>query len=434
METTDDLVAAVRLQREAVNRLGSLLHQYRHQGANTDSQNAVEEFGDSYLHASAEVGGILMGALDDSPEDSDAARRLMAALTVDAKVVEQAALLSMMREPFDPEIAVRDLTTEEILDLGQELPAFAEPLLDEILGGGGPAEDGGTGSEPGPGPSDSDGPGMLGLDGLIAQRLADPQWWDADSTLTDLVLSHLGADGIGKLETRLIELIEAKHTPTGSMITPYVETILNVAAKDMVATAGAVALPLAHVLAGAVLHGVGSIARSDELLRRGLEPLHRIVMALRRLAHKAWRAVMQKLARWSTQIDAATMWLGDRAHEIVDKLSELSINSLLWRGLACDVVVIEGDGVLSAAPERLAKCPEVVKHHAKQRKLVGLLNKGLPVIITGHPPAGAATATVALAVSVWSAHDHTDSPLLRPVRIPGNPGLLQAIGAVPRRP
>ena len=164
MDTTQPLRDAVAEQRLAVRALSEALGRYRQ--ADTSVQGAADELdavggpADRYLQASETVAAIIGVALDVSPDDGDAAGRLMAAVTVDAKVAEQAALLAMMLESPNPDgtAVLRGLTEGEIADLGEQLDQFAEPLLGEIehgLGEDEPGEGGqpdGGGGAPWPGP------------------------------------------------------------------------------------------------------------------------------------------------------------------------------------------------------------------------------------------------------------------------------------------
>jgi hypothetical protein len=157
------LIDAVAQQRSAVSDLSEALGRYRQAGTSVEEAAvALDADGgpaDRYLQASGNVAAIIAAALDSDPDDGDAARRLMAAVTVDAKVAEQAALLAMMLEPPNPDgtAVLRDLTEDEIADLGEQLVEFTEPLLAEIEGPGedepGPGRLGGGGGAPRPGPA-----------------------------------------------------------------------------------------------------------------------------------------------------------------------------------------------------------------------------------------------------------------------------------------
>jgi hypothetical protein len=209
-------------------------------------------------------------------------------------------------------------------------------------------------------------------------------------------------------------------------VEPSVREILHRGAEDMVKTAGA-AVPFAHLVQGLLVGGF----TASVPLETALAGLRRGWHALRRLALRAWQKLMDKLGRWAASAEQVGAWLSDRARDIVHDLIIDGVGRLLGWLLDAQQVVDDGNALLAAKPTALDACEPVVEHHDKQRRVVHLLNKTLPVVFTCHAPAGAAAAAILLIISAWSAHDHIDSPQLRNVRFPGNPGLLRAIGNAP---
>ena len=381
----------------------------------------------------------------------------MAAITIDAKVAEQAALLAMMLEPpYQDETALlRDLTEGEIADLGEGLVHFARPLLHEIETGE-TGEAGGqevVGSEPpwwGPGGGEALGP----FDPVVQPTWMEPgiggPWNVGLPVEPGPVMGGPGAEGgqaaargtsgvlgriMGRGATPWIDRearrlgwvrVEVVPQPGAVSIKPSVDEILHKGTADMLGTAGA-ALPLAHHVQQ--LLGTHDLAiNAPALLGEALAGSRKLWDNLRRVAARAWQDLLTKLSRWTTQIDQVGGWFAEQGQRVVDWLGTHGVNWLLWRMLNGREVVALGDEALIGTPDALGECDPVVKHHAKQRRYVPLLNKALPVLITWNAPAGASAAAILLIFSIWTAHDHIDSPLLQGVRIPGNPGLLTALG------
>jgi hypothetical protein len=140
---------------------------------------------------------------------------------------------------------------------------------------------------------------------------------------------------------------------------------------------------------------------------------------------------MQKLGWCATPAENAGAWLKDQIHHIVNDLIIDGARNLLGGLLDAPQVLDDGDELLAVRPAALAACESVVEHHRRQQRFIRLLNKTLPVLFTCHAPVGAAAAATLIIFSVWTAHDHIDSPRLRGVRFPGNPGLLLAIRDAP---
>ena len=450
MRTTPELRNAVEEQRSAVGELSEALAQYRQAGTSVqEAANALDADdgpADRYLRASGEVGRIIGEALDASPHDGDAADRLILAVTVDAKVAEQAALLATMLEPPDPDdtAVLRELTGDETADLGENLAEFAGPLLDDI---GREDEPGGEVGTPPPGPETpspgdhemTDAPEAharplqagAGYDGAGAAGQVSAAW-PGPVTLRPGLAG--GAAGSGRVITPFAQdilrqwaaaqvLLDPGAGGTGPVtIEPSVRKILDRGAETMVGTAGA-CVPFAHLVQGHLIHGFATetpLGAALDVLRKGWH-------ALRRLALRAWQTLMDKLGRWAAPAERAGAWLNDRTHHIVHDLIVDGVRDLLGGLLDAPQVVDDGDELLAARPAALAACGSVVEHHRRQQRFIRRLNKTLPVIFTCHALAGAAAAAALLIISVWTAHDHIDSPQLRDTRFPGNPGLLQAI-------
>jgi hypothetical protein len=450
MRTNRDLSNAVEEQRHAVAELSEALARYRRGGTSVqEPASALDADGgpvDRYVRASGEVGRIIGEALDASPDDDDAADRLLLAVTVDAKVAEQAALLATMLEPPDPDDAavLRELTADETDDLGENLAEFAGPLLDEI---GREDEPGGevgappTGPErPSPGDYETtDSPeaharplqaGAEYGEADAAGEVSAP--WPGRMTLRPGLAG--GAASSGRVITTFAQDIlgqwgAAPARPDAGAggrgpvtIEPSVRKILDRGAETMVGTAGA-CVPFAQLVQGHLINGFAietPLGAALGFLRKGWH-------ALRRLAVRAWQTLMDKLGRWAAPAQQAGAWLNDRIQDFVHDLIVHGVRNVLAGLLDAPQVVDDGDALLAARPAALSACGSVVEHHHQQQRFIRLLNKTLPVIFTCHALAGAGAAAALLIFSVWTAHDHIDSPHLRDIRFPGNPGLLQAI-------
>jgi hypothetical protein len=471
MQLTPELTAAVESQRRVVEELSEVLGRYRQEGQSVEEANGLLDYGlaERYLTASKIVGVFIRAGLEQDPDDRDAAQRLLAAITIDAKVAEQAALLSMIHEPLDPEakLALQELAGSElvVLDLGEELAEFAAPLLDEIAsesGGEEPSQEGG-GSGGGPAPGDPGSATGVRLGKWPEIEEASQQTVEAGGEVEagswafgmpspGLVMSNpdlpgslasgssattafsrgiFGRKGVGAVLTSAAGVV-VPGTPVGGpvpappTIRPFVENIVGLGAKDIWGTAGAAVPFVGHLLAQPWHAGLAAVSHSQ--LDAALH-IRRFWHALRRLTLKACREVMDKLGSWSSLIDSAGGWVSAQVPAIFNSLAGHGIADLLWRVLDGDRVVAAGDGRLAVAPGNIKFCQQVVDHHAKQRRIVWLVNKALPVLVGCHVVAGASVAAVLLILSVWMAHDHIDSPVLRTIRIPGNHGLLTAIGA-----
>jgi hypothetical protein len=374
MQTTDGLRNAVAEQREAVSLLSDALLRYQQAGASLEGTafelDLADGPADRYLQTSARVGDILIAACQADPEDGDAMARLIAAVTVDAKVAEQAALLAMMVEPLVPDgqAMLPELAADQIADLGESLAEAAGPLLDEIERG------------------DTSG----------------------------------GAD--------------AGEPPPDPPFEDYVKEILEKASGDIIGTASA-AVPFAHQVQS--LLGQGAIAMGPALLDRALHGLKVGWHALRRLALRAWQWLLNKLGVVGTGAGQIGNELAGEGHDLISRLTNILASAVLGGILNSTWVIDDGNRSLAGASQAdqdraLAACPDVVAHLAKRQRPVPLLNKTLSLLSTLHAPglvAGALGAAVLLIYSSWNAHDHIDSPKLPRVRIPGNPGLLQAVRA-----
>lgn len=107
-------------------------------------------------------------------------------------------------------------------------------------------------------------------------------------------------------------------------IEPSVGKILGQGAETMVGTPGA-CVPFAHLVQGHLIHGLAT----DTPLGAALGGLRKGWHALRRLALRAWQALMGKLGWWAAPAERAGGWLKDRTHHIVHDLIVDGVRNLL---------------------------------------------------------------------------------------------------------
>jgi hypothetical protein len=379
METTGELLLAVVELREAVIVLSEALGEYRQPGASLEGTafrfDRPDGPADLYLAASAHVAELIGAALEQNAEDADAMTRLIAAVTVDSMVAEQASLLAMMVEPAAPDgtAVIPELSPAEVQDLGEPLAQSALPVLDEIAGGDGQA----SATSPGVPPATSS---------------------------------------------------------TGRTFEWYVEQILERAAEDIIGTAGA-AVPFAHQVQSLLAAG-GTVA-GQSLFDAALKGLKLGWHALRRLAARAWKWVMRKLGVVANDVSQIGKALAHERSDVVSHFINSGAARLLGKMLDSKQVVDDAEDLLRPVSAQRQKraldaCPDVVEHMAERQRYVTRLNKTLPLLSTLHVPGlviGALGAAILLTYSIWDAHDHIDAPWLSGIRIPGNPGLLQVVRA-----
>jgi len=374
MQVTEDLRIAVAQQREAVGRLSNALLGYRQAGASLERTAFEFDQPDGpaagYLQTSATVGDIIAAACEADPQDGDAMTRLIAAVTVDAKVAEQAALLAMMVEPLDPDgqAVLPGLTEDQIADLGESLAEAAGPLLDEI------------------------------------ER----------------------ADGSGEAQ--------AGEPPPDPPFEDYVKDILDEASGDIIGTASAAvpfAHQVHSLLAGGALaRGPSVLDDAVRGLRRGWHALRRLALRawqwlLRKLGVVGTEAAQVGNELASEGHDLISSLTNTLASAVLGRVLDSAWVITKGNSILGSVLPPDQDRALAA-------CPDVVAHLAKRQRPVPLLNKTLPLLSTLHVPglvAGALGAAVLLTYSTWNAHDHIDSPRFPGLRLPGNPGLLRAVEA-----
>ena len=369
MEMTDELDQAITRHEEAVTEVSQLLLRYREADSSLEELGfRLEQSGDNYVQTSFTLTSEIVRHLQEHPDDDDARTRLAASAAIDAKTAEQAALLSQIQEPAEPGSALqtRQLEPAEAQDLGAGLEEDSQPMFDELRNG-----------------NNARGP-----------------------------LAGKGS------ETK---------KPS---IKPSVEDMLDRAGSDML---------------GTLIGSVGVLHQVDHALQHFgqdqghwaqhiLDGLQKGWHALRRLLAKAWRLALLKLNTLvGTNVGPMVNTLGT-SKTLTDQATKLGGSFVLGKLLVAKTVIKDGDDLIGQNPSKASDAilagQDVSDHHKRRRRAVPWLNKALPACSCFHVPGIAAQAIgggILLVYSVWNVHDHIDSPHLPNVRLPGNPGILQAV-------
>ncbi|GEM_PF-5612746 len=371
-----ELVPALDELEGAVTAVSDALNRYRDGDVTVaEAEAQMESAAERYDRASAEAARIIIGQLAAESDgtlvfDDDAVSKLAVAITIDAKVAEQAALLLEMEPQYLDQGRVRGLGQAARDDLGPDVRAECGPLIADL----GRAAD--AGGQPQPG---SPCPGAPGL-----------------------------------------------------TITRYVEQILDHASDDMVCTLSKLMSWEQQTLA--LIRRIGDAAGpwlQDVLPRLGpgwSALRHLLARAWRQVIHKVACLVGRHGSKLLEELGADPFDLLDRA--VRQGRMAVLAGLLDTAAVIRETDALLGPAGPQKAAAALRRCDTVLRHYDKRRRAVPMLNKALPacslVSLSGFPLKTVAGVTLLL-YSLWMAHDHLDSPRLESLRLPRNPGLRRAV-------
>ena len=367
MEMTDELDQAITRHEEAVTEVSQLLLRYREADSSLEGLGfQLEQAGDNYVQTSFTLTSEIVRHLQEHPDDDDARTRLAASAAIDAKTAEQAALLSQIQEPAEPGsvLQTRQLDPAEVQDLGAGLEEDSQPMFDELRNGG------------------------------SAHGLAEGKGWRKPRNRYPAIRGRYA---------RPRRQRHARNPRRDRRVLHQVDRALQHFGQDQG-------------------HWAQHILDAPE----GLRPTS--------TAPKAWRLALLKLNTLVGTNVGPMVDTSEHRKRCTDQATKLGGSFVLGKLLAAKAVIKDGDDLIGQNPSKASDAilagQDVSDHHKRQRRAVPWLNKALPACSCFHVPGIAAQAIgggILLIYSVWNVHDHIDSPHLPNVRLPGNPGILQAV-------
>lgn len=391
MELTAEFNAAIEAHQDSVQQLTNVLAGYREAGHSLEQLGIqVSEVIDAYALSSRGIREAIGVRLNDDPLDDDARTRLADALAIDAKASEQVALLQAIQESPRPggASAAQTLGNAEAVDREPPEPGGARATR--------------------------------ALSNAEAVDLGDDLATAAQGIFADLRRGN---------QVPIVNRNPAHSSPS---VRPYAKRMLDESGKDMIKTLVS-AMPFAQELAG-VLAGAGDRAGlwDEESLKR----LERATRWLDRARLKLWGEVIAKIRLLLGQDTlAAATEIGD-PRDLLNELAGNGASRTLVRLLKVQSPIQRADRAISKhtslAGRAMDACQGVEEHHQRRRRAMPWANRALAAggklsLLHGGAGVGALAGGALLMYSFWNAHDHVDSPVVRRVRIPGNPGILSSV-------
>lgn len=387
MEMTDELASAIADHQGAVRDLSQALHQYRDGGASLTrgepepghplplldpAAEALEPAAEKYEQTSLTVAGFIIDHLVVSPGngsarfDDDATTRLTALIAIDAKIAEQAALLTEMRAPQGPgdEPQTRPLAEPEIEDLGPELDPACQPMFEELR------------------------------QGNQATTVSGPPA-ETVQHYVDEILYRAGQDVVGTISSSLSWEIRI---------------------RDILAHQLAQVLGWPQDALNQLAHGLWALRR---LLARALR---QVLLKVSALAGQHAKKIAETIIENFQQLqDAIRHGPGQALGLILQVQGKADQAEALVRAAQPDKA--------AAAMRACQEVDDHHYRRRRAVKWLNKALPACRMIHTGGLAVEAVAAAVLLIYSIWLAHDHLDSPVLEDARLPKDPGLLTEVKA-----
>lgn len=389
MQMTEEISLAIDRHQTAVGALSAAMGPYREGGASlvadSEPELRLDAARQEYELSSLGITGLLLeqlavlpegdGELDSDGEriigllDDDVTTRLTVLIEIDAKIAEQASVLTEVQTPEAatsvPE--TRPLTEPELADLGPAIADSCEPMFSE----------------------------------LRRDEETDPP--------------H-----------------QQPPAPDSPDVEEYFDAILNRAGGDITGTITS-SLSWVNRITAVLANPSGSFAAwSKDALAQGIAALRRLLIgSWRQVLHKVSLLVGQHAVQ-AGQVGVAILKRFDVIRNVASRGTGHILGKVLRADEVIDQAQALVDVDPARAGAAIAGCQKVDKHHQKRRRAVPVLNKALPAcrLIPAHGSALEAVAAATLLIySIWLAHDHVDSPVMASLRLPKNPGLLAAVQA-----